>query len=176
MLESVAPTDQDETIPEHFPLAVIMRCRPVLDNTWIDSSWEAVGVAIGEHAHSASDGPLLIHEEDGVSEFLYSGLGVNLYLDQCESYYHNLMSPNPGCYIVARIEDDDNTPVPFLVSLSFDEAHAYLEGDAEVFTIPIPPELYRWTEAYVIANYVAVKRKKRKLQNWKQQDGGNTHS
>jgi len=176
MLDSIAPSDQQEPIPEHFPLSVIMRSRPAQDNTWIDTVWGAVGITVGEHTRIDSDEPLLVHEKDGIREYLYSGLGVNLYLDQCESYYHNLMSPKPGCYIVTRTEEDDDTPVPFLISMSFDEAHAYLEGDAEVFTVTIPPELYRWTEAYVIANYVAIKRKKRKLQDWKQQDGGSPHS
>jgi len=172
MLDSIAPSDQEELIPEHFPLAIIMRCSPAQDNTWVDFVWDAVGVTVGEYTRVNDDTPLLVHEEDGIREYLYSGLGVNLYLDQCESYYHNLMSPKPGCYIVARTDEDDVTPEPFLVSMSFDEAHAYLEGDAEVFTVAIPPELYRWTEAYVIANYVAVKRKKRKLKDWKQQDKG----
>jgi len=33
--------------------------------------------------------------------------------------------------------------------------------------VPIPPELYRWAEAYVLTHYVAVKKTKRKLSNWR---------
>jgi hypothetical protein len=169
-MDSIAPADLEEHIPESFPLAVIMQRSPAQDNTWIDFVWEAVGITVGEHTRNSSGNPLLVHEEEGVSQYLYSGLKVSLYLDQCESYYHNLMSPKPGCYIVTRTAEDEETPVPFLITMSFDEAHAYLEGDAEIFAVDIPPELYRWTEAYVVSNYVAVKRKKRKLQDWKQQD------
>jgi len=105
-----------------------------------------------------------------VERFLFSGLSLQLYVDECESYYHNLMSPKPGCYIVAgEPEIADEMPEPYIVSLSFDEAHAYLEGDAQVYAVEIPPELYKWVEAFILTHYVATKKTKRKLKNWKEQ-------
>ena len=71
--------------------------------------------------------------------------------------------------MVAHTVADDGRPQPFLVSMSFDEAHAYLEGDDEIYAVDVPPELYRWTEAYVIANYFPEKKKKRKLRDWRAQ-------
>jgi hypothetical protein len=50
--------------------------------------------------------------------------------------------------------------------LSFDEVHAYLEGDEQIYSVPIPQQLYQWAEAYVLTNYVAIKKTKRKLKNW----------
>ena len=35
------------------------------------------------------------------------------------------------------------------------------------YAVNIPAEFYRWIEAYVIAHYLPVKRKKRKRNNWK---------
>jgi len=79
------------------------------------------------------------------------------------------MSPKPGCFIVAEETSDlDEMPVPYLVSLSFDEVHAYLEGDEEVYAVEIPPELYQWAEAYILTHYSAEKKVKRKLKDWKQ--------
>jgi hypothetical protein len=172
MAESVIPTDLKEQIPESFPVGVIMQRSPARNNTWVDYIWEAVGISVGDRRPGDHSNPLLIHEENNVCRYLYQGFVVTQYLDECESYYHNLMSPNPSCYVIARTGDNDETPVPFLVSMSFDEAHAYLEGEAEIFSVPMPAELYRWSEAYVIANYVATQRKKRKRQDWKQQDQG----
>ena len=104
---------------------------------------------------------------------MFSGLQLNLYVDECESYYHNLMSPQPGCFIVASEPENPNEmPVPYLVSLSFDEVHAYLEGDEPVYAVEIPPELYKWTEVFILEHYVAIKRRKRKLTDWKQQSSG----
>ena len=110
-----------------------------------------------------------MYEQGDVRQYLYRGFNVSLHLDECESYYHNLMSPKPACYVVTH-SNDNHVPTPFLVSMSFDEAHAYLESDEEVYAVDIPPELYRWLEAYVLAHYVAVKRKKRKRQDWKEQN------
>ena len=52
------------------------------------------------------------------------------------------------------------------VSLSFDEAHAYLEGDDTVYAVDIPPELYRWTESFVLTHYCPQQMKKRKRRDW----------
>ena len=85
------------------------------------------------------------------------------------------MSPKPSCYIVSRVAEDDYTdevPVPILVTLSFDQAHSYLEGDDVVFAVPLAPELYRWTEAYVLRHYAPEKKFKRKLKNWKKGEQG----
>ncbi len=35
-------------------------------------------------------------------------------------------------------------------------------------SVEIPPELYRWAEAFILTHYEAIKKKKRKLNNWKQ--------
>ena len=118
--------------------------------------------------------------QDGeIEHYLVTGLTIQLHPDECESYYHNLMSPEPGCFIVAEQNDDpDEMPVPYLASLSFDEAHAYLEGDEQVYSVPIPPELYKWAEAYVLTHYIAVRKTKRKLRNWSESErperGGDT--
>jgi hypothetical protein len=57
--------------------------------------------------------------------------------------------------------------VPFLVSLSFDEANAYQEGDGVVYAVAMPPELYRWCEHFVLDHYVPEKKKKRRLTDWR---------
>ncbi len=157
-----------EPLPESFPVRVLMHRQSVRDNPWIDHRWEALGVLAGE-SEGQSDGQAM--ERDGMRELLFNGHQVTLHRDECESYYHNLLAPESQCYVLARV-DDDGIPQPFLVSLSFDEANAYLEtDDVEVYSVPVPPELYRWTEAYVLANYVPERRRKRKLDNWRQGEG-----
>lgn len=152
-------------LAESFPASVIMESRPS-KNKWIDEVWDAIGVV----TQSGTTDVKVIKQGD-IKQVIYAGLKINLHLDECESYYHNLMSPKPGCFIVAREEDEDgedrDIPIPFLVTMSFDEAHAYLEGDDIVYAVPIPPELYSWVEAYIVENYSAEKRIKRKRKNWK---------
>ena len=153
-----------QTAPEHFPVTVIMESRPS-NSVWQDVSWDAVGICSASEDSQAKDEQRVIKRGE-IEQHIYSNLKLRLFLDECESYYHNLMSPKPACFIIAR-EDDKGCPVPFLVSMSFDEAHAYQEGDDLVYSVPIPAELYRWLEAYVIEHYAPVKRIKRKRKDWK---------
>jgi len=156
-----------EKLPNSFPVSVIMESRPS-QNQWVDEVWDGVGI-VSQSGTSKDDVKVVEHGE--VKQVIYGGLKINLHLDECESYYHNLMSPKPGCFIVAREEDEDgeetDIPIPFLVTMSFDEAHAYLEGDDIVYAVPIPSDLYSWVEVYIVENYSAEKRKKRKRKDWK---------
>ena len=165
-------SSQSVNLPSSFYVSVIMESRPS-SHPWAHEVWDAIGiVALSEPGLSAAaQKEIKIVEQGKVKQLIYGGMKLRLHLDECESYYHNLMSPEPGCFIIAREEDadgnDTGVPIPFLVSLSFDEAHAYLEGDATVYSVPIPPELYSWAEAYIVENYVAEKRTKRKRTDWK---------
>ncbi len=152
---------------DHFTVSVVLESRPAASQ-WASLSWNVVGLCnISGEALDVKTGSQ-IHTSDELNQYVYSGMSLRFYEDQCESYYHNLMSPQPSCFIVADQQDDER-PEPFLVTMSFDEAHAYLEGDASIYSVPIPPELYQQVEAYVVENYSAEKRKKRKRVDWKQQ-------
>lgn len=157
----------------HFPIAVILERRPAVTQ-WADYVWTAAGITVGRHIDGGE--PRLVREDHDTAYFLVGGLEVALHPDECESYYHNMMSESPRAYVVARFSDDDTRPEPFLISMSFDEAHAYLEGDDEVYAVDVPAELYKWTEAYVIANYFPEKKKKRKLRDWSADESGERHS
>jgi len=161
------------TVASSFPVSVLMERRKVSGNPWIDESWKAVGVTVGAtETGGVVGGPVKAVDGADAAQFLWSGLEVELFPDEAESYYHNLMVGTPGCYVVARSRDD-GMPEPVLVTLSFDAGQAYLEGDETVYNVPLPPELYRATEAFVLAHYVPVKKKKRKLESWKERaDGG----
>jgi hypothetical protein len=154
-----------EHLPDSFAVTVVMERQPAKVSTWVDYVWKAVGVTVGNTLDS-HDESRVDHLEDGYRLQIYPGYKVSLHIDECDSYYHNLMSPSPRCYIVVR-QDDNDEPRPFIVSLSFDEAHAYLEGDDTVFTVDMPAELYRWTESFVLTHYCPQQLKKRKRKDWR---------
>ncbi len=163
-METMKLDDFDQKLPDKMNMSVVMSKRPS-SHPWADFEYQAVGVVATENDEAQ---PVRrIYQDGEVEHYLFSGLSLRLYVDECESYYHNLMSPQPGCFIVADdSESEGEMPVPYLVSLSFDEAHAYLEGDQQVYSVEIPPQLYQWAEAFVLIHYVAVKKSKRKLKNW----------
>jgi hypothetical protein len=122
---------------------------------------------VGNAPAATGQRPLRIVSGAGASQYLWTGLSVELFRDEAESYYHNLMVGTPGCYVVTRPRPD-GMPEPVLVTLSFDAGQAYQEAGETVYAVPLPPELYRATESFVIANYVPEKKRKRKLENWKE--------
>jgi len=155
-----------DRLPGHFPVTVIMQRRPAQVSAWADYVWTAAGIAVGNARHVPDESRISHIEDDTLLQF-YSGYQVHLYIDECDGYYHNLMSPSPRCFVVVRQDEATDRPVPFMVSLSFDEAHAYLEGDDTVHAVDIPPELYRWMELYVLEHYCPQPIKKRKRKNWR---------
>jgi len=157
----------DAHLPEDFPVSVLLERRPAVSK-WIDHVWQAIAVTIGSRHDQVEDAPRLVRTSGEIHYYFCSGLQVKLYKDECESYYHNLMSPTPHCYVIAHTEDIEDPPEPFLITMSFDEAHAYLEGEDEIYGVDIPPELYKWTEAFILVHYAPEKRKKRKRKDWKQ--------
>ncbi|MGB5201176.1 MAG: DUF3305 domain-containing protein, partial [Sedimenticolaceae bacterium] len=152
-----------------LPVSVVLERRPAVSR-WADHVWTAAGITVGRHADGTE--AQLIREDQGVSYFLIGGLDVALYVDECESYYYNLVSDSPRAYVIAHTDGGQTQPHPFRVSMSFDEAHAYLEGDDEVYAVDVPAELYRWTEAFVIAHYFPQKKTKRKLRDWSADESG----
>jgi len=156
-----------ENLPGSFPVAVVME-RRVASSQWVDYVWTATGITVGRHPETEE--PRLVREEGDAAWFMVGGFEVTLYADECESYYFNLMSDTPRAYVLAHPVDDGGCPEAFHITMSFDEAHAFLEGEDEVFAVDVPPELYRWTEAFVIANYFPEKKTKRKLRDWTAQE------
>ena len=163
------PNGEFETTTTRLPVAAILERRPST-SPWIDHSWTVSGVAVGRHANMAEARP--VRETADAAFFLVGGLELSLYVDECESYYFNLVSDTPRAYVVAHVDGTNGSPEPFRVTMSFDEAHAYLEGEDEIFAVDVPPEVYRWTEAFVIANYFPEKKRKRKLRNWSSDSAG----
>ena len=165
-MAAITIDQQLQDMPTHFSVVVLMQRQPSRVSRWSDYQWEAVAVMARSVEIQPGTGPQLVHEDGEVLQYLYTGFDVKLYADECESYYYNLLSPTPRCYVIAR-ENENDIPVPFLVSLSFDEAHAYMEAEDTVYAVDVPPELYRWTEDFVLMHYAPEKRKKRKRDDWK---------
>ncbi len=155
--------------PDAYPVSIVMLRYAVEGNPWISENWRAVGVTLGDRdrPEKISTSGRQVVDEPGQHQYLWSNLSLGLFQDETESYYYNLMSDTSALYIVTRRNDND-LPVPFLVTASFDAANAYLEGDEEVFTVPMSGEIYRWIETYVLEYYLPQKKFKRKLNNWKQ--------
>jgi hypothetical protein len=151
--------DRPDGIPDQFAVSVIVSVPA--DG---GGSPAVVGVVAGDRGGGES----LIRSDSGGRQLLYPGFRLRLHKDETESYYMNLTGDHPSIFVVCS-EDEDERLQPSLVTLSYDEVSSYMEVEDAVFSVPMPPELYRWIEAFVLQNYVPERRKKRKLDRWKEQ-------
>ena len=159
-----------------FAVSVMMRYQITHNNAWSNGHWVASGLVVGEAGEKFGEkvaGQKLskqaIRNDTKHTEYLWSGLTVELHRDDAESYYHNLMSDTPRAFIVCRNDEMDSGQCqPFLVTLSYDEAASYMEVDELVYSVDMPAELYCWVEHFVLEHYVPEKRRKRRRDNWKE--------
>lgn len=152
-------------LPDSFPVSVLMERRPGVTR-WATEVWQAVGVTVGKGPDR--DYPEVAVDQGTYLQLRYGSFSIRLHRDEAASYYHNLTSPAPGCYVIASNEE---IPKPLMVTLNFDEANAYGEGDAIVFHVALPAELHQWLERYVIMYYEPEEKRKRKLKSSREQRG-----
>ena len=156
-----------KVIRESFPVSVVMTHKQIENNIWSTGQWYVDAVVAGGDVTSNEPERNVSRMGDKSEQYIWSNYQVSLFTDEAESYYFNIISDTPHVFVICRDEEMNNELVPFIVSVNYDEAASYMELDDQVFQVPMPPEIYRWVEAFVVNHYVPVKKKKRKLQNWK---------
>ena len=164
-------TDTDSNqrpVSERLPVSVLTSYRESREGAWDTGAWDVIGVVAGQGGGQPGGRQTLVREDRGEKQYLWTGCHLDLFKDAAEGCYHNLMSENPRIFVVCQQEDGG--PIePYLVTVNYDEAAAHMEMEEEVFSVPLPPELYRFVEHFVLAHYVPEKRKKRKREDWKSQ-------
>lgn len=147
-----------------LPVSVILQTKQVKQGPWSVASWDAVGV-IPYDPEAGVQRKLLMRDGVDLQQYLWSGFRMHLYRDSAESYWYNLVGNNPSLYVLCH-EAPDGGVEPFAVTANHDEASAGIEGDDRVYSVPIPPEIYRQLEAFVVQHYVPREKKVRKRKKW----------
>ena len=162
--------DDPASLPDSLPVNVLMERRLGVTR-WAKFVWQALAVTVGDGP--ARKCPEVVVDHDDYRQLRYGGLRVHFHRDEVADYYHNLTAPAPGCYVVAALEriDGEDVPRPVRVTLNFDEANAYGEGDWAVYHVPISADLYPWVERFVVTHYVPEPKAKRKLKSAREQRG-----
>lgn len=154
-----------------FPVSVIVERREITRGRWSFPTWEVTGVVAGERP-GAGSAKIPIHSDDQCQRYLWSGLTLEFFRDETESYWHNLQGSQPSLFVICREEneDDDESLEPYIVTADPHEADAHLETEGTVFAVPIPPDLYQWLEQYVVSYYRPSEQKTRKRKRWKEDE------
>lgn len=152
---------------QSFPVSVLVAYQATPDNRWQAGRWRVSGLVAGGQGQGEAVKHKPLRVDDGQQQTLWTGLRVELHKDDAESYYFNIVSDSPRVFVVCTL--DDNGPLlPVIVTLSYDEAASHLESDDIVESVPMPAQLYRWVEQFVLEHYLPQKKKKRKRDNWKE--------
>lgn len=135
------------------PVAVIME-RRALANRWQSEQWAPVEV-VPDPGEAA---PRLILEDSERARWLHPGFAIELYRDQAEGYYLNLTCATPYVFVMWRMAD--RAAVPQIVTVSYQEAGAMMDGGEQVDGVPMPPPLIAWVDEFVRAHYKPEPKKK----------------
>ena len=160
-----------------LPATVLLERRIITRSFWSMPSWYLYAVVVGDNVSASTSmsgsGSLAGSTEKG-DLFAWTGHTVTLYKDACERYWHALIGDKPLVYVVCRDDADDEehsdvSVSPIIVTIDYDEATACAETDSLVLSAPIPPELYRYMESFVLEHYKPAPFKKRKRRNWSEE-------
>jgi hypothetical protein len=147
----------EQVTSEQFTVTAIVSSKPS-SHPWAALSWQLLGFMPGLS-------PLELELADKQGELhAFPKQTFRLFKEDCDAYYHNLLSAQPKAFLICTHSGDVLTPV--LATVNYDEAASFMETDHLVFDAPLPDELCVWLERFLIAHYVPVQRKKRKRQSW----------
>ena len=174
-----APRNRGESrIRLRLPVTVLMEKHLITRRFWSLPRWRLSGVVAGEDiVHEAREGRKLRELEGGGELWSWSGCSITLYKDACERYWHALVGEQPLVYVICRDPADGESggaaPLrPLVVTVDYDEATSFAETDELVLSAPIPGDLYRYMEAFVLEHYRPQKFEKRKRRNWTSEGEG----
>jgi len=161
------PADAKSPIRLELAVTVLLEKRTIARRFWSVPAWSLAGVVVGEAlVHQSRSGRQIRSAADGSESWSWSGYKVTLYKDACERYWHALIGDAPKVYVVCKEADPSEPREPLVVTIDYDEATAFAETDELVLSAPIPGDLYRYMEAFVLEHYRPQKFEKRKRRNW----------
>lgn len=143
-----------------------MERRQKQRDRWHFVEWKLVGVLTGEEHLKETSERLVIHEDEASQRILWTNFCLRLIKDGAESYWSNLMARQPSLFVVCRRDETNDEPVPFLVTVNYDQIIGFQEVDDDVYRLSLPADIYQWLEHYVVNHYVPEEKKKRKRTDW----------
>ena len=151
-----------------FKVSVVLESQQKSMGRWSVLQWDLAGVLSDPKGPDRLEGPIMLRESDSGSQYMWKGLHLSLFADSSEGYWYNLLSETPYAFVLFEYdtEDEQEVPVPILVTANQDEAGGHLEADNLVLSGPLPVDIRDAVEKFVVENYVPEKRRKRKRRDW----------
>ena len=93
-----------------FYVSVLLERRLSRSGRWHNWVTQATAVVAGESWAEDDVGCTLIGSDEQSQRLMWSGIAVHLHRDACESYWYNLLSPQPSLFVVC-FEAEEPEPV-----------------------------------------------------------------
>lgn len=154
-----------------IPLAVITVREPVADHPWVSERWRVQGVVAGPVSASGHIERSLLRSGPEGEQYLWTGLVLRLHKNESDSYYYNLVGQNPQLYVYC-LTDDDGEPRPHAVTADYIDAMSHAETGNVTHAVPMPPEVYRCIERYVLEHYTPAESKMKRKHEREPNVGG----
>ena len=151
-----------------FKVSVVLEGQEKSVGQWSVLQWDLAGVLSDPKGPDQLEGPIMLRESKSGSQYMWKGLKLKLFADSAEGYWYNLLSDTPYAFVLCEYdtEDEQEVPIPILVTANQDEAGGHLEADNLVLSGPLPVDIRDAVEKFVVENYVPEERRKRKRRNW----------
>lgn len=102
-----------------------------------------------------------LHDDGKTSRWLFPGITVRLFPDECKGYFLNLTSGRPAWFVFWRPDGDDASRVELTgVSLSYIEADRRMTAEEFVENVPLAPELCEWLQGFTNQHFQPEERRK----------------
>jgi hypothetical protein len=91
--------------------------------------------------------------------YLVSGIELELYTDENEGYYENIMAPDSKVFVLWRMVD--GRAMPARASVSYVEGTRMFDSGEDADGVTMPAEIYQWVASYLRDNFTPRPRKGR---------------
>jgi hypothetical protein len=139
-----------------MPVAFIMQRRAVMHKWGAMDSWSAVGVVPDRGGLAAFQ---MLSESPERDYYLVSGIELELYTDENEGYYENIMAPDSKVFVLWRMVD--GRAMPARASVSYVEGTRMFDSGEDADGVTMPAEIYQWVASYLRDNFTPRPRKGR---------------
>ena len=139
-----------------MPVAFIMQRRAVVHKWGAMDSWSAVGVVPDRGGFAALQ---VLSESAERDYYLVSGIDLELYTDENEGYYENIMAPDSKVFVLWRMVD--GRAMPARASVSYVEGTRMFDSGEDADGVTMPAEIYQWVASYLRDNFTPRPRKGR---------------
>lgn len=147
-------------LQSHLPVTVVVQCTQTPEHRWQSETRQVVAVI----ARTADSEPPAT--SDNAEMLRYDNLQIDLHADEADSYYLNISTEQPRCFVVLNENDETGKYEPFIVTASPDLAASYESVDHPIEVVALDPALYPAIETFVLTHHIPEEFKKRKRKNW----------